>query len=208
MTLRTSSIRLALVLLGVFLLSGCLTLESTISFNDDGSGRLSVVYTVSEELYDYGVFDAESTRRVLPLSRRDFELSALANDGVELASYDTKRRDGVVIVEAKFDFSTVDGLSGVLSLPSDALVSDGGGSGSEGTLFRQPLFSGFEGAVDSEMVEEFWNEVRFVHRITAPSRIRSVNMGEISGNGREAVVDVRLVELIRVGGPVVWEVAW
>jgi len=194
--------------LGVFLLSGCLTLESTISFNDDGSGRLSVVYTVSEELYDYGVFDAESTRRVLPLSRRDFELSALANDGVELASYDTKRRDGVVIVEAKFDFSTVDGLSGVLSLPSDALVSDGGGSDSEGTLFRQPLFSGFEGAVDSEMVEEFWNEVRFVHRITAPSRIRSVNMGEISGNGREAVVDVRLVELIRVGGPVVWEVAW
>ncbi len=208
MTLRTSSIRLALVLLGVFLLSGCLTLESTISFNDDGSGRLSVVYTVSEELYDYGVFDAESTRRVLPLSRRDFELSALANDGVELASYDTKRRDGVVIVEAKFNFSTVDGLSGVLSLPSDALVSDGGGSDSEGTLFRQPLFSGFEGAVDSEMVEEFWNEVRFVHRITAPSRIRSVNMGEISGNGREAVVDVRLVELIRVGGPVVWEVAW
>jgi len=194
--------------LGVLLLSGCLTLESTISFNDDGSGRLSVVYTVSEELYDYGVFDAESTRRVLPLSRRDFELSALANDGVELASYDTKRRDGVVIVEAKFNFSTVDGLSGVLSLPSDALVSDGGGSDSEGTLFRQPLFSGFEGAVDSEMVEEFWNEVRFVHRITAPSRIRSVNMGEISGNGREAVVDVRLVELIRVGGPVVWEVAW
>jgi hypothetical protein len=207
-TLRTSSIRLPLVLLGVLLLSGCLTLESTISFNDDGSGRLSVVYTVSEELYDYGVFDAESTRRVLPLSRRDFELSALANDGVELASYDTKRRDGVVIVEAKFNFSTVDGLSGVLSLPSDALVSDGGGSDSEGTLFRQPLFSGFEGAVDSEMVEEFWNEVRFVHRITAPSRIRSVNMGEISGNGREAVVDVRLVELIRVGGPVVWEVAW
>ncbi len=203
MSFPKPSSRFAFVFLAVLSLSGCLTLESTVSLNDDGSGRLSLVYTVSEELYDYGVFDEESTRRVLPLSRRDFELSVLATDGVRLVSYDTGRRDGVVTIEAELDFSTADGLSGLLNLPSGSLVSDSGG-----TVFRQPLYSGFEGAVDTEMVEEFWNEVRFVHRIAAPSRIRSVNMGEVSDNGRTAVVDIRLVELIRVGGLVVWEVAW
>ncbi|MFW5844217.1 MAG: hypothetical protein ACOCW6_09840 [Spirochaetota bacterium] len=195
--------RLAFGLVAVLLLSGCLTLESTVRLNDDGSGRLSLVYSVSEQLYDYGVFDEESTHRVLPLSRRDFELSAISTEGVRLADYDSSRRDGIVTIEADLEFETVEGLAGLLNVSPETLASGDGGS-----ILRLPLFSGFEGPVDTDMVEEFWNEVRFVHRVALPDQIRSVNLGEISENGREAVVDVRLIELIEVGGPVVWEVAW
>jgi hypothetical protein len=195
--------RLACLLFAVVLLTGCLTLESTVRLNDDGSGRLSLVYSVSEQLYDYGVFDEESTHRIFPLSRREFELSAIAADGVRLSGYDSSRRDGVVTIEADLEFETLEGLAGLLNVPPETLASGGGGS-----VLRLPLFSGFEGAVDTEMVEEFWNEVRFVHRVAVPGQIRSVNLGEISENGREAVVDIRLIELMEVGGPVVWEVAW
>lgn len=195
--------RLACLLFAVVLLSGCLTLESTIRLNDDGSGRLSLVYSVSEELYDYGVFDEESTDRILPLSRSDFELSAIAAEGVRLVDYGDTRGDGVVTIEAELEFETIEGLAGLLNMPPEGLASVDGAS-----VLRLPLFSGFEGPVDTEMVEEFWNEVRFVHRVAVPGQIRSVNLGEISGNGREAVVDIRLIELMEVGGPVVWEVAW
>lgn len=195
--------RWACVLLSAAFLSGCLTLESTVRLNEDGSGRLSLVYSVSEELYDYGVFDADSSRRALPLSRRDFELSAIAAKGVRLLDYGSSRRDGVVTIEADLDFETSEGLAGLLNVPPEMVASGAGGS-----VLRIPLFSGFEGPVDTEMVEEFWSEVRFVHRVSLPGQIRSVNLGEISGNGREAVLDVRLVELMEVGEPVVWEVAW
>ena len=196
-------LRLAALLCALLLLSGCLTLESTIRMENDGSGELDLTYSISEELFDYGVFDDEASRRVLPVSRNDFELAALAAEGVRLIDHGIDRGEGVVTVSARLAFSDPGGLASLLNVDADELVADGGR-----TLLRQPLFPGFEGAIDTAMVQEFWSEVRFVHRVRAPRTIESVNLGEIVDGGREARVDLRLIELIEVGEPVVWEVAW
>lgn len=198
-----SLFRLAALIFALILLSGCLTLESTIRLEDDGSGELDLTYSISEELFDYGVFDPEASRRTLPVSRSDFELAALAADGVRLVDHKIDRREGIVTVSARLTFSDSKGLASLLNVDSEDLLSSGAQ-----TLLRQPLFPGFEGAVDTAMVEEFWSEVRFVHRVRAPRTIEAVNLGEIVDGGREAVVDVRLIELVEVGEPVVWEVAW
>ncbi len=189
---------------GVFLIaSGCLTLESDLTLEEDGSGRLHMVYTVSQELYDYGVFDEASSRRILPLGRRDFELTATVYEGVELVSYQTTRRDGTVTVEATMAFADQDGLAGLLNVAREDLFPSG-----DGTTLRLPLFAGYEGAVDTALVEEFWSEVRFVHRVETPRSIRSLNQGEISGNGRRAEVDLKLPDLMAGGEALFWEVMW
>ena len=88
--------RSALVAGAVLLLGACLNVETRIDLEQDLSGRMTVSYEIEPELWELGVFDAESDLRAIPVSESDFRRAARRVDGAELLSY--SRSEGEELV--------------------------------------------------------------------------------------------------------------
>ena len=95
------------------LLTACLSLEAEFDFRSKDSIRFSLVYVVSAELWNMGVFSDDTQDRVLPISKRDMDEAALLHDGVELKKYTVKQSDDTVTVSALYIAESAEALSGL-----------------------------------------------------------------------------------------------
>ena len=75
----------------MFLLTGCLSMETRVTMSDGERGELTYVYTVDRELLDAEVFDREAENWPIPIARRDFELFGDAIPGAHFLGYSQGR---------------------------------------------------------------------------------------------------------------------
>ncbi len=94
----------------VFLLSSCIGLNTGVVINNNGSGTIDLVYTVSDTLDSMGKQDGNTSQPPFAAGRKDFERTVSRIDGLSLKSYQSKKQDSNTIITVRLDFAGIDAL--------------------------------------------------------------------------------------------------
>jgi hypothetical protein len=200
-------VRAALAGLSLALLASCLNVETSITLEDDHSGRVSVFYEIENELWDLGVFDPESSVRAFPVSEADFRRAARRVEGAELLDYSLSRGETVTTVEARLSFADLEALNGIYALGENfvSLAEDG-----ESIVYRQRLKPDEEGYTveDTEFVRTYFAGYSAAFTVRLPGEVSKTNLGEVVASKREVRVSLDLVEFLSRPAPVDWEIRY
>ncbi|MEE8440417.1 MAG: hypothetical protein V3S41_01755 [Spirochaetia bacterium] len=194
------------LLVSGLLLTGCLSVETAIDLNRNGSGRLDIVYEIDEELYGLGVFDDTDNALPVPISRNQFEETVGNIPGLRLRRYRVSEEIGMVTVTARLLFDSVAALNAWYGGgPTAISVTQEG----ESTAWRQLLYpgGGSSGEVGTALAASL-DGYRISYRLSPPSTVISAGIGEITNNGRTASVEVGLREIVTAESPLYWVVTW
>lgn len=201
--------KIALFMAAVCCLTGCIDMETSITVEQNGSGSVRMVYSVSKMVMELGKLDEESSFSPLPVSEEDFLATAAMVPGIEIQSVSTVEDEKKVSIDAEYDFTSVNDLSAFFSPDREndpSLETEG-----EEQVFRYTLFRAADGEISPEsmkMIESFFAEDEIIIRLEAPSAIQSVNYGEILGNGRTAEYSVGIYDIFSRNQDIIWEVRW
>jgi len=198
-----------LTALAVLTLGGCIGVETTVSFADDGSGSAKMSYRVSQFVTKLGTAEGEQGGVPLPISAEDFRAAVADAPGVSIVGEVKRTEDEEDIrVDATLHFDRVESLAAVRgfgSLPS-TLTHEG-----SGWTYRQLISEGGDAAqpVDAdtmELVNALFAGYSLTFVVQAPADIKSANLGQIEG--RTARYSVPVPELLKMTARTEWEVVW
>lgn len=194
------------VLLAVMVLGGCFDVETSVVLGRDGGGHVDLVYRIDEELFRLGVFDDSLAALPVPLSREDFENAADGIPGLSVRRYRMIEEVGYVLVSARLMFDSVESLSMWYGGGTDALSLSGDGSSSRWSQLIAPSGAARNEVSDSlaESLEGYG--LRF--ELRPPERVRSANIGSVSSDGRVAVLELPLAEIVGTTSEIRWNVEW
>ena len=206
------------ILIMVVLLTSCLGIVVETVFNEDGSGRMTVVFHISQALLELG--EGESGFDV-PLTKEDIMEDYEEVDGitvVDILQEDTDT-DRIITAIIEFDDFNVltqddDFISENASLKTIGKktflrmqIGQAGGSGGP------PTDGGTEQAMEMDdatkaMVQSFMEGYEFEYRIVAPKTITSYNYGELQSDGRTLVYALPMGDFFMIEEPYTLEVVW
>ena len=196
------SARCALLLAAVLALSGCLSTQTDVALDADGSGSLDLSYVVDRHAWDTGVFDDSDGARPVPITRGEFEQTAGLIEGLELRSYRISRDDERVTVDARLRFDSPTALESLLG--ADALeieVGENGGS------WRYLVASGDESVGEqARLLADELAAYTLSFSLRTPAPVVATT-GDTDGE-RTASFSATLGEVATAVQPIVWEVRW
>lgn len=194
--------RLALVAVAVVALSGCLSSDTDVTLDADGSGTIELTYIVDTQAWDTGVFDDSDVARPVPIARTEFQQTADMIEGLELRSHRISRDDDLVTVDARLRFDSPSALERMLGRGALELdVRDDGGS------WRYTVAPG--GGSDGEQARLLAEQLAgytLSFRLRTPAPIVATT-GETDGE-RNASFTASLADVATAAEPIVWEVRW
>jgi len=203
--MRKKSI-MSLACVSALIMSSCLRLDTIIRLRRDGTVMARLIYTIAPEMVDFGRSFGSDEPWPLPLTEKDFEQQALRVGGVDVVRYRVRKlADGSERIDVKLVADSFGSIANYLALDFDIADSqDGGGS----LIFTLPLVDGYEKADEErrEIFDTIAGESAFKFNFEPPSKPVSVFPGEI--DGRRAVLEVSLRELLYNEAPRTWEVSW
>ena len=207
--LRHGPARAIVLAATALLLSGCIGIETTVSFGSDGSGTIAMTYRVSQLVTRLGTAEGEEGGVPLPLSAEDFRAAIADAPGVSLVEDVQQRQtEEDVWIEAKLRFGKVEELQKVRGFGSSEATLQRDASG---WVYRQLITQGGgdQAAMDAEtlqLVDTLFSgyEVTFV--VEAPTPIKSANVGKV--DGRTARYSIPVKDLLTMTERLVWEVVW
>jgi hypothetical protein len=190
------------------LLSSCIGIESDILIRRDGSGVLTLSYTISQFIKN---IDAGRSEKQLPLpvNEEEFRRTAESVEGLRLTDLEEREDEENVYIRAEMEFDTVEavnalGRDGQLGI---TLETQGGT-----TTFRQVIYQPQQGEETTEqsleMIETFFEGYELVYSVTAPAEVRDHSLGELASDGRTVTYTITVPEILSAPEPLVLEVTW
>lgn len=190
------------------LLSSCIGIESDIRIRQDGSGVLTLSYTISQFIKN---IDAGRSEKQLPLpvNEQEFRRSAERIEGLRLTDVEQREDEENVYIQAELEFDSVEavnalGRDGQLGI---SLESQGGT-----TTFRQLIYQGQQGEEITEesleMIETFFDGYELVYSVTVPAEVRDHSLGVLAADGRTVTYTATVPEILKTPEPLVLEVIW
>jgi hypothetical protein len=176
--------KLLSIIIPVLLLSSCLSVDTRITLNEDGSGEVQLNYRISQIALNIGMYDKNSSDLPLPVSLKDFERTVEKIDGLELIpnSWSYKENEEYIEIAAAMYFTTIDELNQFYSPGSEAIsITEADG----GATYNQLIHSTPEVEADPdsiEFAETFFKDYALSFTVVLPGTIESSNIGEISSN--------------------------
>ncbi len=208
MNVRRSTAALSVSVIAM-LLSGCLSIETIIRFDDRESGSIEMRYDIDEEYVAEGAVDGPSGVLPLPVSETELKRSASAIDGISLERYETASSGGRYNVRAEFRFTSLDALNRFYAGVAGADDSDAERPiRFDGDRYEQLLFTGFDepvGDEEREFLELLIGEERLAFRVVLPQSVVAADIGEREG-GREVYVELSGEDLYDTVEPVHWRI--
>ena len=192
----------------VVLLSSCIGIESDLRIRQDGSGVLTLSYTVSQFIKN---IDAGRSEKQLPLpvNEEEFRRSAERIEGLRLTDLEEREDEENVYIRAELEFDNVEavnalGREGQLGI---TLETQGGT-----TTFRQLIYEGQQGEEVTEeslkMIETFFEGYELVYSVTVPAQVRDHTLGVLAPDGRTVTYATTVPDILRTPDPLVLEVVW
>ncbi len=196
--------RLTLLCLCVTLtLSGCLDSETSIELERDGSGTITLSYTIDSIAWDTGAVGGEQAGRIVPVTRRDFERTAAQIEGLRLRRYRSQESEQRVEISAVLQFANTDALERFLGPDSvEVQLNESGGR------WSQIIAVAREQDDDDLALARSLEPYSLVLRLDPPSAVRQVSRGEITPDGRIAGLELGLEEIVLATQAIVWTVEW
>jgi len=195
-------LRLALlVTFGFLALSGCISVDTSVTLRDDGSGTVGFVYTIDRAAWETGVFDDSDVARPVPVTKHEFETAALRIEGLRLRSYGQERDEETVTVRARLDFDSTEDLRSLLGASTLDVDLRAG-------TWRQVIAPG-DGAAGPEAaaLAESLAGYRLDFLLTPPEPVTQTN-GETGDEARTSRFSVSLGAVATAQDEIVWEVRW
>jgi hypothetical protein len=192
---------------GVLLLSSCIGIRSDIRIREDGSGSLSLSYTVSQFIKNLDAGRSEK-RLPLPVNEEEFRRVAESIEGLRLTDLEQTEDQENVHIRAELEFDSIAALNG-LGRQGDLGISLET-EGATGT-FSQLIYAGQEEEISPEsleMIQTFFEGYDLVYSITAPAQVRRHTLGELDSEGRTVTYTTTVPEILQSTEPLVLEVAW
>lgn len=204
-TKRTTILLLLLFLIPAFFLSSCLDLETGIRLKKDGSADASLTYIFNSDTVDFGRDFGSDEPWAFPLTEKDFIQQSLRVPGVELKRYRVHTTSGgseEINVRLKAD--SIESLSSYLGLSIAVQYSDGGGS----MLFSIPSADNYNQADSQfrENIEKIIGDSTFSISFRPPVPPEESQPGSL--NGKAAVLELSLIDILRNETPDSWMVSW
>jgi len=200
---------LALAALCAVTLAGCIGVETTFTFKDDGSGELAVDYRVSQFVTKLGTAKDEEGRVTLPITKADFEKAVADAPGVRIiGTVEQSEDEENITLKARLGFDSVASLAKVRGFDQmkASLARDG-----SGWLLTQTIAVGGtpDQPIDAqtmELVTALFSGYAVTFVVEAPTVIKSANLGEISG--RSVRYSVTIPDLLKMTQKTELEVTW
>lgn len=199
-----SSNKFQIIILIILLFSSCLTIESDMQLNRDGSGTINIVYFLDKTLKDISFYEG---REIPPLNLSENYIRSLlgGREDIRYRDYKTSEDELNYIVDVTFDFDNVNALNSIF--PEENAVSLD--LGKNETLFSQGIYS--ESLSISDETQEIFKEIygrnyfKFIVRV--PKDIIGVDGGKKISD-REAVFSESFLDIITASGSKSWSVRW
>jgi hypothetical protein len=198
-------LQLSGLILILSLLSSCLRVETGINLKKDGSVSVTLEYTLSGEIADFGRGFGSDEPWFLPLTEKDFIQQTLRHPGVKLKSYkDSTSSAGDETIKVELESGSMEELAAFLDLDMTVEERDGGGTFTLTIPSFPPAPEGSEG-IDG-LVEKAAENSSFLFSFDPPKSIRTSTPGTIKKG--EAVFEILLIDVLSVKTPAVWTVTW
>jgi len=196
---------ISLACISALILSSCLRLETIIRLKKNGTATARLIYTIAPEMADFGRGFGSDEPWPLPLTEKDFKQQALRVGGVDVVRYKTyKLADESERIDVKLAADSFESIASYLGLDFEIEREEGGGS----LIFILPLVDNYEEADEGrrEILDAIVEESVFKFAFEPPSKPISVLPGGI--DGRVAILEVSLRELLYNEAPKTWKVSW
>jgi len=198
------------------MLSSCLGIELETVFHDDGSGFMTMKFTVSKELLEMG---DEQAGVDIPFTKEDLEEEYRAIDGVTVEEIYQEETDADRIITAKLSFEDFNKLSENDEFPGeDATLTTNGRETVLRMLIGQPRGTTGGEATDEQipemdeamisMIQSFMEGYSLEYRIVAPKKITKYSHGELSKDRKTINFFIPMGDFIMIEEPYYLEVAW
>ena len=191
----------------ILLFSSCVGVETNISFREDGSGTVTLVYQISHMVVHLGTTEGEKVVP-LPVSEEDFKRAVESIDGLVLKSVKQTEDEKNVTITAKIDFQNIEAFSQVESftnMPATLQKSDGL------MVFEQVITTGEEEKIDEDslkLVKTIFEGYSISFRVTTPGEIVSHNMGQLTDDRRTVVYELQISDLLQMQERTALSVSW
>ena len=116
----------------IFILSSCLGLSMDIVLNQNGSGTITLEYIISKQIDSLGKLDGNEQWNTIPIGKADFERTMDRLQDVKMVSFSSKEDEVNIMINAKMEFESLQGL--IEFLDSGSRRSTLSGDGSQGRL--------------------------------------------------------------------------
>ncbi len=207
---RVSNFFKYVTILGIaFLLVSCIGIESKLTINNDGSGKLQLKYTVSKMVRDLGSEDQKKSGLLpLPINEEDFKQSLNGLDGISLNSYSRKEDPDNIYVTVEIEFDDINKLREV------AIFKDQNISLSESNgqfVFKERLLEKPEGKPTKEsieMAEKIFSDYKLVFIYNLPKKITYHNIGKILNDGKTVTYSISIAEALKINNDIFAVIKW
>ena len=192
----------------VVLLSSCIGIESEIRIRQDGSGVMTLSYTVSQFIKN---IDAGRSEKQLPLpvNEEEFRRSAERVEGLRLTNLEEREDEENVYIQAELEFDNVEAVN---ALGPEGQIGITLESRDGTTTFRQVIYEAPQGQDISEesleMIKTFFEGYELVYSVTAPAEVRDHNLGVLGPDGRTVTFTITVPEILKAPEPLILEVVW
>ena len=192
----------------VLLLSSCIGIESDIRIRQDGSGVLTLSYTISQFIKN---IDAGRSEKQLPLpvNEEEFRRSAERIEGLRLVSLEEREDEENVYIQAELEFDSVEAVNALGRNGQIGITLETQGNM---TTFRQLIYERQQGEEVTEesleMVETFFDGYELVYSVTVPAQVRDHTLGVLAPDGRTVTYSTTVPEILKAPEPLVLEVVW
>jgi hypothetical protein len=192
----------------VVLLSSCIGIESEIRIRQDGSGVMTLSYTVSQFIKN---IDAGRSEKQLPLpvNEEEFRRSAERVEGLRLTNLVEREDEENVYIQAELEFDNVEAVN---ALGREGQIGITLESRDGTTTFRQVIYEAPQGQDISEesleMIKTFFEGYQLVYSVTAPAEVRDYSLGVLGPDGRTVSFTITVPEILKAPEPLILEVVW
>jgi len=200
------------LLAGALLLTSCLGSSIHTTFKADGSGTVVMEFKISQMFYQMGAGDSEGASAV-PLSAEQIREELGSQEGVTLREVTEEPGEEFTIIRAVMDFENYAVMSTADMLDGSVLTKNG-----NTWTYRQVIAEASEPSEESEPMDEeqlammapYFDgyEIRFT--VTAPRKVKSYSLGELSADGKTVSWAVPTLEMntLQNTEDLVMEITW
>jgi len=98
----------------LLLLGSCFGVNADIALNSNGSGTIALEYQINKSLKSLGELDGNERWNTIPVGMADFQRTMDRLPEMKLLSFSSKEDGKNIVISAKMEFSSIQGLSAFL----------------------------------------------------------------------------------------------
>jgi hypothetical protein len=217
--MRFQYVKYVVLLLLVFLLSSCLGVKTNIDINNDGSGTIDLVYTISETFDSLGQQDGNLSQPPVPVSKSDFEKTISQIEGLSLKSYKSESDGENILVTVKLGFDNLTSLTTFFD-ESGQLVSYTEANGKRELVFRFNDAPGNSSASEQELFTKALEGYMFEFSVKTRGNVeaafidqngntlQNVSIGNFEVQNNSVSYEVPIADLVFAKEPVILKIGF